>query len=183
MFLQLLRNAGHIFTDAAFEQSTKTGGLGGVLFNGKADLCSWFGIEVSHSTSLILGARLKESLISELELLASIVAMQLWGRDSNENLHVCYGDNDSVRFSLIRASGSGDVACALLAKYLEWEAENNVMTWFARVPTEANIADFPSRFQKLEILSDDLSCNDNAASLLTSMLDGLSDGKPHDKRG
>ena len=53
------------------------------------------------------------------------------------------------------------------------------MTWFARVPTEANIADFPSRFQKLEILTDDLSCNGSAASVFESMLDGLNDGKPH----
>ena len=86
-------------------------------------------------------------------------------------------------FSLIRASGSGDVACAFLAKYLKWEAESNVMTWFARVPTEANIADFPSRFQKLEILSDDLSCNSRAASAFASMLDGLDDGRPHFQRG
>ena len=25
------------------------------------------------------------------------------------------------------------------------------MTWFARVPTEADIADYPSRFQKLDL--------------------------------
>ncbi len=173
----------HIFTDAAFEQNTKTGGLGGVLFNQKAELCSWFGIEVTSSMSLKLGATYKESLIYELELLASILAIQLWGRDSNENLHVCFGDNDSVRFSLIRASGSGDVACFLLGKFLEWEARNNVTTWFARVPTEANIADYPSRFQKLEILSDEFSCNESAANVLESMLVGLNDGKPHDERG
>ena len=77
-----------------------------------------------------------------------IVAMQLWGRDSTSNLHVCYGDNDSARFSLIRASGSGEVACFMLGKYLNSEAENNARTWLARVPTEANIADFPSRFKK-----------------------------------
>lgn len=78
------------------------------------------------------------------------MAMQLWGRDSTSNLHVCYGDNDSARFSLIRASGSGEVAWFMLGKYLNWEAENNARTWLARVPTEANIADFPSRFQKVE---------------------------------
>ena len=109
---------------------------------------------------------------------ASIVAMQLWGRDSTSNLHVCYGDNDSARFSLIRASGTGEVACLMLGKYLNWEAENNVVTWFARVPTEANIADFPSRFQKVEILHDDISCNGSATNVFESLIDGIDVGVP-----
>ena len=29
---------------------------------------------------------------------AAITAMMLWGSDVAENLHVCYGDNDRVRF-------------------------------------------------------------------------------------
>ena len=109
---------------------------------------------------------------------ASIVAMQLWGRDSTSNLHVCYGDNDSARFSLIRASGTGEVACLMLGKYLNWEAENNVVTWFARVPTEANIADFPSRFQKVGILHDDISCNGSATNVFESPIDGIDVGVP-----
>ena len=72
---------------------------------------------------------------------ATITAMMLWGSDVAENLHVCYGDNDSVRFSLICASGTGDAASSFMASYLEWEAKKNCVTWFARVPTEANITD------------------------------------------
>jgi hypothetical protein len=32
------------------------------------------------------------------------------------------------------------------------KAENNMRTWFARVPTEANIADYPSRNMPHELL-------------------------------
>ena len=168
----------HVFTDAAYEQSTRSGGLGGVLFDDAGEICSWFGIVVSDSTSSKLGSMTKQSLIYELELAASILAMKLWGRDASSNLHVCYGDNDSARFSLIRASGSGLVASFFLEKYLSWEAENNVATWFARVPTEANIADFPSRFQKVDILRDDLSCNGSAETVFGDLVSGIDVGKP-----
>ena len=173
----------HIFTDAAYEQNTKTGGLGGVLFDDSANVSSWFGVEVSEDVSIAMGGKTKQSLIYELELVASLVALRLWGRDSAENLHVCYRDNDSARFSLIRASGANDVANHFLSKYLKWEAENNISTWFARVPTEASIADFPSRFQRVEALRDDASCNGSALATFESLLDGLVDGKPHLEKG
>ncbi len=173
----------HIFTDAAYEQTTKTGGLGGVLFDDGANVSSWFGIAITEDVAITMGGKAKQSLIYELELVASLVALKLWGRDSAEHLHVCYGDNDSARFSLIRASGASEVANHFLSKFLKWEAENNVSTWFARVPTEANIADFPSGFQRVEALSDDVSCNGSATATFESLLDGLVDGKPHLERG
>ena len=45
------------------------------------------------------------------------------------------------------------------------------MTWFARVPTEANIADFPSRSQKVEIVHDDISCS--ATKVFESLIGGI----------
>ena len=122
---------------------------------------------------------MKESLIYVLEMAAAITAMMLGGSDAMENLHVCYGDNDSVRFSLIRASGTGDVARSFMSSYVEWEAKKNCVTWFARVPTEANIADYPSRFQKLEIVTDDHGCNQSATGVFESLVDVVKSGRPH----
>ncbi len=169
----------HVYTDAAYKQNSQCGGLGGVLFDDEANVCSWFGIEVSRLSSVILGAESKQSLIYELELAASITAVRLWGSDATKNLHVCYGDNDSVRFSLIRASGTRDVASSFMASFLEWEGERNCVTWFARVPTEANIGDYPSRFQRLEILTDDLCCNHSAIGIFDLLLEQFKAGKPH----
>ena len=45
----------HIFTDAAYEQSIQTGGLGGVLFDDRGRACSWFSVEVTESASRKLG--------------------------------------------------------------------------------------------------------------------------------
>ena len=169
----------HIFTDAAYEPHTQSGGLGGVCFDTNASVLSWFGIAVSGDQSKALGASHKQSLIYELELIATVIAMRLWGRDGSNYLHVCYGDNDSVRFSLIRAAGTGDIGFSIMKCHLEWEAEMNCQTWFARVPTEANIADYPSRFQKVEILTDELCCNDSAGSAFESLLGKIKVVEPH----
>ena len=104
-------------------------------YGNNANLCSWFGIEVSRSTSISLGAEQRQSLIYELELAAAVIAMKLWGCDGSDHLHVCYGDNDSVRYSLIRAFAIGEAALAFKACHLEWDANANCTTWFARVPT------------------------------------------------
>lgn len=61
----------HIFTDAAYEQSTQTGGLGGVLFDDWGRACSWFSVEVTGSVSRKSGSGFKQSLIYELEMAAS----------------------------------------------------------------------------------------------------------------
>ena len=49
----------HIFTDAAYEQSIQTGGLGGVLFDDRGRACSWFSVEVTESASRKLGSGFK----------------------------------------------------------------------------------------------------------------------------
>ena len=59
-----------------------------------------------------------------------------------------YPDNDSVRHALIRGVGLRVVVGTILQVYLRLEMVSNTCTWFARVPTEANVADFPSRLQK-----------------------------------
>ena len=167
------------FTDAAYEQHTRCGGLGGVCFASDASVQGCFGIMVSSDNSAALGGDHKQSLIYELELAASVIAMRLWGRHGSNNLHVRYGDNDSVRFSLIRAVGTSDIAFSIRTSHLEWEAESNCQTWFARVPTEANIADHPSRFQRVDILTDELCCDGEAESVFGILLEKVKAVKPH----
>ena len=137
----------------------------------KAGLESWY-----QATNRKLWARPTSSLLS---MIATVVAMRLWGRDGSNYLHVCYGDNDSVRFSLIRAVGTGDIGFSIMKSHREWEAESNCQTWFARVPTEANIADYPSRLQKVEILTDELCCNDSADTTFKKLLEKIKLVEPY----
>lgn len=84
--------------------------------------------------------------------------------------------NDSVRYSLTRTFATGDVALAIMTCHLEWEASANCTMWFARIPTEGNIADHPSRFQRVQILTDDLCCNKNASDVFCELLERKKQG-------
>jgi hypothetical protein len=135
-----------IFADASFDGQSGTGGLGGVLVDSHGDCCAWFSVCLNKDVCNILGATNKETIIYELEMLASCLAMDLWASCLASAYPVLYGDNDSVRFALIRGTGLGVVANTIMQQHLETEVNFNTNVWFARVPTEANIADIPSRF-------------------------------------
>eukprot|EP00435_Cladocopium_sp_Y103_P040568 s1901_g11.t1 len=141
-----------IYTDASFDPELQTGGLGGVLVNFAGEVVAWFGIAMNADSCRLLGAADKGTIIYEMELLAAVLATALWCEEESEDLHVFFGDNDGVRFSLIRASASGVVGQGLMEFQLQLEARNGIRSWYARVPTEANISDFPSRSQAHELL-------------------------------
>jgi hypothetical protein len=133
------------YTDAAYEPATKSGGLGAALFNEKGACSGWFGVRLNMEQYVLFGAEEKQTIIYELELLASVLALDSWASSMNSGLQVCFGDNDGARFSLIRGSCLSRSAAWPMKYHLLREAENNLCTWFAKAPTEANIADYPSR--------------------------------------
>ena len=134
-----------LFTDAAFEPDLGTGGIGAALFDDECNCVGWFGFPLDVQQCQLFGAGVKQTVIYELELTATILALDFWADIVKDGLQVCYGDNDSARFSLIRGSCLSQHASALMRYHLEKEARNNLNPWFARVPTEANVSDFPSR--------------------------------------
>lgn len=144
----------YLYTDASFEQSTATGGLGGVLIDDKGFCISWFGLQLDQSVCNLLNPDNKETIIYELELAATVLATSLWLSELSSGVHVAFGDNDSVRYTLIRGTAVGQVATNLLELHIQNEAHANLCSWYARVPTESNISDFPSRGVKHEFLED-----------------------------
>ena len=66
----------------------------------------------------------------------------------------------------MRGVGLGVVAGATMRLHLQMEVANSTSAWFARVPTEANIADLPSRFQLHPFLETGLNDSDKAAEYL-----------------
>ena len=159
-----------IYTDASYEPESRCGGLGGVLLDSAGVLVSWYGVELKEAFCNTIGGDTKDTLIYELELLAAILSLNLWCKSGSHNIHVWFGDNDSVRYALIKASGTGGVATALLKFHLTDEAERNSLVWFARVPTEANISDFPSRLVAHPFLKDSHNCNVLAAERLEQIM-------------
>eukprot|EP00435_Cladocopium_sp_Y103_P041156 s1982_g11.t1 len=159
-----------IYTDASYEPESMTGGLGGVLVDMQCKVKAWFGISLNESTCKLLGAGEKGTIIYELELLAAVLALSMWHGDNGDGLNVHFGDNDGVRFSLIKAAASGVVGQLLMEYHLKLEALVGSRTWFARVPTEANISDFPSRGVAHPLLVEDLDSSLEAGLCLDAIL-------------
>ena len=109
---------------------------------------AWFGLQLDQDALATFWALMrKDTIIYELELLAACVALRIVGSPFLASSYpVHYGDNGSVRFALIRGIvAQGIVAENIMQFHLEVEVSFNSNIWFARVPTEANIADLPSR--------------------------------------
>ena len=99
-----------------------------MLLDSAGKLVSWFGLVLTSDMCKSLGGSVKETLIYELELLAAVLSLHLWCKNSDSNIHVRFGDNDSVGYALIRASGSGSVAISLLKFHLKDEAERTLFS-------------------------------------------------------
>ena len=153
-----------VYTDAAYEPETCTGGLGGALFNSCGECIAWFGIQLSPAVCREFGSDLKHTIIYELELCASVLALDFWADRMRDGLQTCFGDNDAVRFSLIRGNCASHVATKLMEHHLRREADCNLCVWFARVPTEANVSDYPSRGASHPLLPE--CCDESAAAKL-----------------
>ena len=134
-------------------------------------VAAWFGFAVTTEQCKFLGAELKETIIFELELLAAVVGITHWCSTTSEDLHVWFGDNDASRYALIKANANGDVARAILSYHLEVETALNTSLWFARVPTEANISDHPSRLCTHSLLRADLEQNALARVVFLKVLE------------
>ena len=102
--------------------------------------------------------------------MATVVATDLWYEDNYTDFHVHFGDNGGVRFSFIRAGGAGAAAQNLMSYYLKLETKKCSRTWFARVPTEANLSDFPSRRQQHHLILQGLDASAGAKEKLETIL-------------
>lgn len=146
------------------------GGLGGVLIDATDNVKQWFGIFLNEAQCKCFGAGEKETIIYELDMAAAVVASGLWCNRQTNHLHVHLGDNDSVWFSFVRGSASGLVGQKLIEFQLTLEAHSGSRAWYARVPTEANVSDFPSRLQEHSMLQKDHDVAAEATAVMDNLL-------------
>ena len=93
----------------ALNLSLHVGDSAGVLVDQSANIQAWFGLELDRKACSMMGADTKGTIIYELEPLAAVLATHLWCSSECEDVFVIFGDNDGVRFSLIRACASGEI--------------------------------------------------------------------------
>ena len=136
-----------LFTDASFspEDASWPGGLGGVLVNSKGEQVSAFSFMLRPEDLAALGYPEKSTVIFEAELLALLVSFMLWKKFLKGHPCVAYVDNNSTRDVCISGSARTYPGSGLVAQVLAVEDSQGILPWFARVPSESNIADGPSR--------------------------------------
>ena len=133
-----------LFTDASFDPSSGSG-LGAVLLDDCGSVIEWFGFlsPLASLSSLLVQDR--ETIIGELETMAVVLSMLLWGRFTASSRLMIYIDNEGARFSLIKGYSTSRVItniCVMAGILLDG---NFSLPWFGRVPSSSNIADYPSR--------------------------------------
>ena len=87
----------------------------------------------------------KKTIIFELEVFAIWCALNVWAQYIESSPLVVFTDNDAVRDSLVGCRTNSDNASDILEACLRQEFSLALNLWVARVRTDSNIADDPSR--------------------------------------
>ena len=136
-----------IFTDASYEPSAKHWRccLGGILYDANGKAVEFFSFGLSREHMNCLGADRKRTIIFEAELLAILVALDIWSYRLSGSPVVVYIDNNSARDVCISGSGRSSLIRAMIARVITVEDSVGCFPWYGRVPSPSNPADPPSR--------------------------------------
>ena len=136
-----------IFTDACFEPEALDvkAGVGAVLVDSTGKVMHFLAACVEDQIVQEINKSQRKTVIFELELFAILCAVMVWKQFISGCAVVAYTDNDAVRDCLISCNTSSTNAKPILDRYLLAEHQFSFNAWLARVPTDSNIADAPSR--------------------------------------
>ena len=136
----------HIQTDACYEpcEGGIFSGIGAVLFNPAGQKVSFFSQRLEDEMLERLNPTGKKTAIYESEFFALFCAFLIW-LPRLPNSVVIYTDSNRVRDTLISCCASGGASKQILVATLALECEGQLTPWYARVPTDSNCADAPSR--------------------------------------
>ena len=146
--IEISRSVGetfYLFTDGAFEPDSPTPGtIGGVLYS-ECGVALRFFSEIVPSELMQCYTRDSKNPIYLIELLATLVALKLWGEECKQRFIVSFIDNEASRAALIKAWSDSIHANNILRLYVDDEMLHGWKPWFGRVPSHSNPADDPSR--------------------------------------
>ena len=146
-----------VFSDGACEGETeKVGTLGAVLFDPEGQACEFFSETLDNSWMRFLLEESKHPIF-EIELLAVLVALNVWEPKLRYCQCVFYLDNEAARGSLIAGATPSSTGSSLVSEFVRIEMRGQIKVWFARVPTSSNVADKPSRLKVTELVTEGVS--------------------------
>ena len=136
----------YIQTDACYEpeDSGVFAGIGGVLFTPDGRPVQFFSQRLSQQMIANLNPGNRKTAIYECEFFALFCAMKIWGETVGSAL-VVYADNNAVRDAMISCHTNNITTKNILIATLSLESQLQLSPWYARVPTDSNLADNPSR--------------------------------------
>ena len=136
-----------VFTDASFEPDHPEwqAGLGAVLCSTEGKIIQYFSVHADAALREKLNVSQRKTIIFELEFFTIWCALHCWSKWFRDSQVVLYTDNDGVRDCLIACQTDSTNGRQILDACLRAEFELRGNFWFARVPTDSNIADWPSR--------------------------------------
>ena len=139
-----------VFTDACYDPDSPDWrcGIGGVLVDPNGEPVQFFSHKLSEQHIALLGGGTKETIIFEAELLALVVATELWSALLQNSPVLFFIDNNGARDAAISGNGRFLISRLLVDILLSREMEAGVYAWYARVPSPSNPADAPSRGKK-----------------------------------
>ena len=134
-----------VYTDASFDSEDKRGGVGGAPGGASGCVAKWFGGEVESATCKPLMSEDEKHAIGEMETFAVLIAFNLWSELVTSKHLVLFLDNEGCRHLILRGFSGNKSISSLVHEIAKEEEKASCFPWYARVPSEANIADSPSR--------------------------------------
>ena len=122
--------------------STSTGGAS---FDPDCGEVQCFDAVVNEDTVEAWKTKDQFQVIGQTELCSVLVAKLTWESVLANRRVIFFIDNEAARLGFVRAYSSVLPSLAIIIDSLLWDFEHGVQSWFARVPTAANVADLPSR--------------------------------------
>ena len=118
--------------------------IGAVLFNPAGEPAKFFSHRLTPSVVACLNPSSKKTAIYDSEFFSLFASFLLWG-DVVTDAVVIYTDNNGVRDALIACATRNPVAKQILLATMALETLKQITPWYARVPTDSNLSDGPSR--------------------------------------
>lgn len=140
-----LRDLLHIYTDASF--SDDLAAIGGVLVDEAGIPVSYFSHRLCTKEIDRINISNSETVIGELEALAMLVGLKIFGKGSEDSEIIIFGDNEGAVRSFISMRSENLFVSAALKCYALLEESSYPFVWFERVPSASNVADKPSRLE------------------------------------
>lgn len=140
--------------------------IGGVCVEENGATSSFSG-ETDSDTRLILGETHKKQIVFETETIAALVTLYIWAQKLKHKRCVLFFRQRGPKFCILKASSDNALVEFLVRLFATVEFEPCARMWMARVLSQSNIADTPSRGVKLKIdVRDYVDCSDAARSAL-----------------